>query len=367
MQRGTTFLYVRLAKLFVGPSRPFSCTIGIRMLVIDGSQGEGGGQVLRTALALSLVTNTPFRIENIRARRSRPGLMRQHLTAVKAAAEVGRAHVSGDEVGSKQLEFRPRDAQPGEYRFSVGTAGSVTLVFQTILPALLSNDSPSMLILEGGTHNPMAPPFEFLSRVYAPLVAKMGVGLGLELQRAGFYPAGGGRFRAVVQPGRLRPIELLDRGAIIRRRATAIFSSLPFSVAQRELDAVKRTLQFTDEECRPQEVDSAGPGNVLSIEIECGNVTEIISAFGEKGVRAEVVADQACAETVSWLDAGVPVGPHLADQLLLLMAMAGGGSFRTVEPTLHTTTQIEVIRRFLTYDIVCERESERVWRVEVRS
>jgi RNA 3'-terminal phosphate cyclase (ATP) len=336
------------------------------MLVIDGSQGEGGGQVLRTSLALSLVTNTPFRIENIRARRSRPGLMRQHLTAVKAAAEVGRAHVSGDEVGSKVLEFRPKEAQPGDYRFSVGTAGSVTLVFQTILPALMGMDAPSMLIFEGGTHNPMAPPFEFLSRVYAPLVAKMGVGLGLELQRAGFYPAGGGRFRAAVQPGRLQALDLVHRGAIQMRRANAIFSSLPSHIARRELDAVKRALRFTEEECRELEVDSAGPGNVLQIEIECEHVTEIISAFGEKGVRAEDVADQAVVETLQFLDADVPVGAHLADQLLLLLALAGGGSFRTVEPTLHTTTQVEIIKNFLAYDIVCERESEHAWHMEVR-
>jgi RNA 3'-terminal phosphate cyclase (ATP) len=336
------------------------------MLVIDGSQGEGGGQVLRTSLALSLVTNTPFRIENIRARRARPGLMRQHLTAVKAAGEIGHAHVSGADVGSKQLEFRPREVHPGDYRFSVGTAGSVTLVLQTILPALMGGDSPSLLTFEGGTHNPMAPPFEFLSRVYAPLVAKMGVGVGLQLQRPGFYPAGGGRFRAVVQPGRLQPIQLLERGAIRARRATAIFSSLPFHVVQRELDAVKRTLQFTDEECQPREVpDSAGPGNALEIEIECEHVTEIFTAFGEKGVRAEEVAEKVCTETLDYLDAGVPVGTHLADQLMLLMALAGGGSFRTLQPTLHTTTQVEVIREFLAYDIVCERESELVWRVDV--
>jgi RNA 3'-terminal phosphate cyclase (ATP) len=334
------------------------------MLVIDGSQGEGGGQVLRTSLALSLVTNTPFRVENVRARRSRPGLMRQHLTAVRAAAEVGHAHVSGDEVGSKQLEFRPREVHPGDYRFSVGTAGSVTLVFQTILPALMGADAPSLIMFEGGTHNPMAPPFEFLSRVYAPLVAKMGVGLGLELQRAGFYPAGGGRFRAVVQPGRLQPLTLEERGLIRVRRATAIVSSLPAHVARRELDAVKRILRFNEEECRSLEIpDSPGPGNALQIEIESEHVTELITAFGEKGVRAEEVADRACAETVSYIDADVPVGAHLADQLLPLLALAGGGSFRTVEPTLHTTTQVEIIRNFLACDIACERESERVWRV----
>jgi RNA 3'-terminal phosphate cyclase (ATP) len=285
---------------------------------------------------------------------------------VKAAAEVGRANVSGAEVGSKTIEFRPREVLHGDYRFSVGTAGSVTLVLQTVLPALMSADGPSMLTMEGGTHNPMAPPFEFLQRVYAPLVARMGVGVGLELQRPGFYPAGGGQFRAVVQPGKLKPLELLDRGPLRSRIATAIFSSLPSTVARRELDVVKRSLMWSEDECRALELDSAGPGNVLQLEVESEHACEIVSSFGEKGVRAELVAERACEELANFLDADVPVGAHLADQLLLLLALAGGGSFRTVEPTLHTTTQIDVIRLFLKSDIVCERESERVWRIEVR-
>ncbi len=338
------------------------------MLEIDGSLGEGGGQMLRTALSLSLVTRTPFRMERIRARRSRPGLMRQHLTAVKAAAEVSHADVVGAEVGSKELEFRPDEAVGGDYRFAVGTAGSVTLVFQTILPALLGADQPSRLTFEGGTHNPMAPPFEFLSRVFAPLVAKMGAGVGLELLRHGFYPAGGGVFRAVVQPGILRPLSLLERGPVRARRAVAAVSSLPPHIARRELDAVKRQLRFSEEECREVELPRGpGPGNVLQIEIESEHVTELITGFGEKGVRAEEIAEQACRETLDYLDAQVPVGAHLADQLLLMMALAGGGAFRTVTPTLHTTTQVDIIRQFLAYDIVCEQESERVWRVEVQS
>jgi RNA 3'-terminal phosphate cyclase (ATP) len=338
------------------------------MLVIDGSQGEGGGQVLRTSLALSLVTRTPFRMENVRARRERPGLMRQHLTAVKAAGEVGRAHVAGAEVGSRALEFRPREVEPGDYRFSVGTAGSATLVFQTVLPALLGADAASSLSLEGGTHNPMAPPFEFLQRVYAPLLSRMGARVSLELERPGFYPAGGGRFHATVQPARLTQLTLLERGEIRARRATAYYSSLPFTVARRELDTVKRGLLWSEEECFPHEITTAaGSGNVLELEIESEHTSELISSFGEKGVRAEAVAEKACAEAQQYLDSDAPVGAHLADQLLLLLALAGGGSFRTVEPSLHTTTQIDVIKQFLSCDIVSERETERAWRIDVRA
>jgi RNA 3'-terminal phosphate cyclase (ATP) len=275
--------------------------------------------------------------------------------------------VRGADVGSKWLEFRPEEAQGGEYRFSVGTAGSVTLVFQTIFPALLSADRASYINFEGGTHNPMAPPYEFLSRVYAPIVAKMGAGLGMELERPGFYPGGGGLFRAVVQPGQLRPIDLLSRGRLLKRRATAMVSSLPAHIARRELDAIKRRLRWTEDECKELEVDAHGPGNVLLLEVESELVTEIVSGFGERGVRAEDVADAACAELENYLDADVPAGSHLADQLLLLLALAGEGTFRTVEPTLHTTTQADIIRQFLPVDIAIERESEHAWRVEVHS
>lgn len=165
------------------------------MLTLDGARGEGGGQVLRTALALSIVTGTPLRIVRIRAGRERPGLMRQHLAAVRAAAAISRAEVEGAAEGSRELVFRPGPVVPGKYAFSVGTAGSATLVFQTVLPALLRASAPSHVTFEGGTHNPLAPPFEFVERAFAPLLRRMGAGLALKLKRPGFYPRGGGGSR----------------------------------------------------------------------------------------------------------------------------------------------------------------------------
>src|SRR6185369_8211050 len=173
-----------------------------KMIALDGSQGEGGGQILRSALALSLVTGTPFRIDNIRARRARPGLMRQHLTAVEAAAAVGAARTSGAALGSRSLTFAPTTVKAGEHTFSVGTAGSATLVLQTVLPSLLTADRPSSLVLEGGTHNPSSPPFDFLAKAFLPIVAGMGAQVEATLERPGFYPAGGGRFRVTVAPAK---------------------------------------------------------------------------------------------------------------------------------------------------------------------
>src|SRR5712675_2047994 len=164
------------------------------MITIDGSEGEGGGQILRTSLALSLVTGQPFRMERIRAKRQKPGLLRQHLTAVEAAKTVGRAEATGGALNSQTLEFNPGPVTPGNYRFAVGTAGSATLVFQTVLPALLTASGHSTLTLEGGTHNPLAPPFDFLARSFTPLIHGMGPTVELELRTPGFFPAGGGCF-----------------------------------------------------------------------------------------------------------------------------------------------------------------------------
>ena len=179
------------------------------MLTIDGSEGEGGGQILRTSLALSLVTGRPFRMERIRAKGQKPGLLRQHLTAVEAAKTVGCGEVVGAEMNSQTLEFRPGSVTPGNYRFAVGTAGSATLVLQTVLPALLTASGRSTLTLEGGTHNPLAPPFDFLARSFMPLIHRMGPSVELELRNPGFYPAGGGRFHARIEP--VRPTAKVPR------------------------------------------------------------------------------------------------------------------------------------------------------------
>ncbi|MFW6108000.1 MAG: RNA 3'-terminal phosphate cyclase [bacterium] len=323
------------------------------MIEIDGAFGEGGGQILRTSLALSLATGQPFHITRIRASRSKPGLRRQHLAAARAAAEIGQAETDGMAMSSDDLTFAPGAIRPGWHHFSVGTAGSATLVLQTVLPALLTADGPSSLTLEGGTHNPFAPPFDFLHRTFLGLVNRMGPAAAVQLQRPGFYPAGGGRFTAEVEPAaRLEPLELLERGRETGRRARAMVSALPVHIAERELRVVGREPGWAGA-ARSVEIvdDPAGPGNALLLELGFEHAVEVFTGFGRRGVRAEAVAGQALAEAREYLDAGAPVGPHLADQLLVPLALAGGGLFRTMPLTEHARTNIEVVRAFLPVDI----------------
>jgi RNA 3'-terminal phosphate cyclase (ATP) len=335
------------------------------MITIDGSTGEGGGQILRSALALSLCTAQPFRITEIRAGRRKPGLMRQHLTSVIAAAAIGSADVVGAEVGSRELTFVPGKVQPGVYHFAVGTAGSTMLVLQAILPPLLTADGPSRLTLEGGTHALAAPPFEFIQRAFLPLINRMGPQVEARLERHGFYPAGGGRVVVNVTPAReLAPLEIPQRGEIVSRRATALLSQLPGHIAQRELQIVREILGWDESECHIRTPPAAlpgagaqrpaGPGNAVLLEIESQYITEVLTALGQVGKPAEEVAREAAQEAHAYLAAGVPVGPHLADQLLLPMALAGRGSFATLPPSAHTITNAEVIRRFLDLNVQIE-------------
>ncbi|HZS03854.1 MAG TPA: RNA 3'-terminal phosphate cyclase [Blastocatellia bacterium] len=339
------------------------------MIVIDGSFGEGGGQVLRTSLALALVTGKPFRIEKIRAGRKNPGLLRQHLTAVKAAAQIGQAEVSGDGIGSQQLAFAPGKVAPGNYAFAVGTAGSATLVLQTVLPALMMASGNSSLVLEGGTHNPFAPPFDFLAKVFLPLVNRMGPQVSAKLERPGFYPAGGGKFSIEIEPApSLNRIDLLERGEIRVRNARAMIASLPRKIAERELALVKEKMSWNPEWLRVEAVDnSLGPGNIVMIELESEHVTELFTGFGERGVPAEGVADQAVQAARRYLAADVAVGEYLADQLMIPMALAGGGSYTTLPLSRHATTNIEVIRKFLDVGIEVETITNRSLKVTIRS
>ena len=210
------------------------------MIEIDGSQGEGGGQILRSALSLAVCTGKPFRIVGIRARRSKPGLLRQHLTAVKATAAISGAHVEGDEVGSLTLTFEPQGIRPGEYSFAIGTAGSCTLVLQTVLPPLLTASEPSLIRISGGTHNSAAPPVEFLSRAFLPLINRMGPTVVVRTERIGFFPRGGGVIEAQIIPvPRLQPIEVLARGERRNAYAGSLYRRhTPKDVADRELAVV---------------------------------------------------------------------------------------------------------------------------------
>lgn len=323
------------------------------MLEIDGSQGEGGGQILRSSLSLAVITGTPFRVLNVRAKRSKPGLRRQHLTAVRAAAEICGAQLRGDELHSREFYFTPGELKGGDYRFDIGTAGSTTLVLQTVLPPLLTAEEPSRVVLEGGTHNTGAPPFDFMHRALRPLLNRMGCDVALRLDRRGFYPAGGGRVVVEIEPTKSwRPLELLARGKQKAVTAKSIVANLPDHIAQRELSVIGRRLNIKPKQ-REAIVDTRarGPGNICFVEAEFENVTEVFTAFGEKGKPAERVARAVAKEAEAYLKSDVPVGEHLADQLLLPMSIGAGGRFVTGVPSLHTTTNIDVIRRFLDVEI----------------
>jgi len=337
------------------------------MVEIDGSKGEGGGQVLRTALALSLATRTPFRIDQIRGRRAKPGLLRQHLTAVQAAATIGRARADGAELGSASMTFVPEAVQPGEYTFAVGTAGSATLVLQSVLPPLLLASARTTLTLEGGTHNPAAPPFDFLERVYLPVINRLGPRVAAKLERHGFYPAGGGRFVVTIDPApRLLPVALLDRGEIVTRRVRALVANLPNHIGEREIATALRLLNWNESAAQLEAVsDAVGPGNALLIEMETEHAAELCTAFGEAGTAAEAVATRAVQEVRRYLTACVPVGCHLADQLLPILALGAGGTFRTMALTQHAKTNADIVRLFTGVRIAATSEGRDVVRVDV--
>ena len=319
------------------------------MIELDGAAGEGGGQVLRTALTLSMITGQPFRIRNIRAGRQRPGLMRQHLVAVQAAARVCQTELVDAAVGAQTLLFEPGKIRAGNYEFAIGTAGSCTLVLQTVLPALLFADQPSTVIVRGGTHNSMAPPSHFLQRTYGRVLAAMGATVDIHLNRFGFYPAGGGELVAGIQPWQaLHRLDLLERGARRLGYAESFVAGVPESVARRELACIGAGMGWDGAQLQACVLPvEHGPGNALLLTLEHEHVTEVFSGFGEKAVRAETVAKQTLERARRYIASGAAVSEWLADQIMLPMALAGGGSFTTDRLSLHAQTNAEVIARFL--------------------
>jgi RNA 3'-terminal phosphate cyclase (ATP) len=325
------------------------------IISIDGSEGEGGGQILRTSLALSLLSGQPFRITNIRAKRKKPGLLRQHLTAVTAAVEIGDAAVDGAEIGSRELVFRPGTIKPGEYHFAIGTAGSTSLVLQTILPALALASAPSRVVLEGGTHNPFAPPFDFLARTFLPVLERFGAKVEATLVRPGFFPGGGGRIEVAITPtAQFRAIDLTERGADAGRRAVARFAGLPASIAERAFARLGEMMGYPREICEVVEHSGCGQGFVFHLEARYENVVEVFTGFGEHGVPAEKIVERVVNDARHYLAADAPVGEYLADQLLIPLALAGSGQFRTVGISRHARTNLEVIEKFLPVRFVTE-------------
>ena len=331
------------------------------MIELDGAAGEGGGQILRSASALSMITGQPFRIANIRANRARPGLMRQHLVAVQAAAQVSAATATGAELGSSALSFTPGPVGGGDYDFAIGSAGSCTLVLQTVVPALLYAPRPSTIRMTGGTHNTMAPPVQFLQRTWLPLLARMGARVDIESKRYGFYPAGGGDVLATVLPcAQLGQLVLMERGRLVAAHADAFVAGLPANVGLRELGCIGEAMGWDAAQLHLHRLPAEqGPGNAVLMTLEYEHVSEVCAGFGAKSVRAEAVAQEAIAQARDYMASDAAAGEHLADQLMLPMALAGGGSFTASTISLHAETNAKVISQFLPIDIDFEQGERR--------
>ncbi|WP_424361694.1 RNA 3'-terminal phosphate cyclase [Methylocystis parvus] len=319
------------------------------MIKIDGALGEGGGQILRSALSLSMATGKPFAIDKIRAGRKKPGLMRQHLAAVRAATEICGARTQGAEVGSTALSFEPGPVRAGEYGFNIGSAGSTSLVLQTVLVPLALAGAPSRVTIQGGTNNLAAPPFEFIDRAFLPLLRRMGFAVEATLLRPGYYPAGGGEIVVVIDAAQeRRALHLTERGALVSRKGEAIVSNLSYLIAQREVARLRAALDWPADCLQAMtETRATGPGNVVVVTIAHEHVTEVCVAFGRIGASAETVASECADEANAYLSATHPVGAHLADQLLLPMALGAGGAFVTGAPTQHFLTNVVVLEAFL--------------------
>ena len=329
----------------------------MEIVKIDGSQGEGGGQMLRTSLAMSAVTGRPFRMVNIRAKRSKPGLKRQHLTCVKAMAEICGAEVSDVEVGSMELDFAPGAIRGGDYRFEIGTAGSVTLVAQTVLPALLRADRVSTVTITGGTHVPMSPCWEFFADSYLPALKRMGARVEAKLGRAGFYPAAGGEVTLRIWPldRGSAPAEafcLDDLGDFTGGRVVATVSGLKRDIAETEARIVGAQLPDLGLVREVREVEANGPGNCCLVRLDYDFATVVFSSIGTYDRSRSAVANDVANQVKAFLHAGRACEQHLADQLLVPLAVIQGVRPRDAQlavqaETLHYRTNVEVVETFI--------------------
>jgi RNA 3'-terminal phosphate cyclase (ATP) len=339
------------------------------MIDIDGSFGEGGGQILRSSLALALLTGRGFRLRNIRARRSPPGLRPQHLMSVLAAAEVGRAKTRGAYVGSASLDFEPQAVRAGDYHFRIGTAGATGLVLHTVHLPLALQDASSTVTIEGGTHNDHSPCFHFLATTWRDYMGRVGLPLTLTMDRPGFYPRGGGKIVARI-PGRGRPrgLALIERASITRASVLSAAASLPEHITLRQAEQARTWLETAGlsvdvhEEAWP-----SGPGTMLAITFPEPPVPTLFFALGARGKRAEAVADEAAEQALDYFRAEYPVDPHSADQLVLPLAFAEGPSeYRVTRVTQHLLTNIAVVKRFVERDMTCDAAEGEPGTVRVR-
>ncbi len=339
---------------------------------IDGSTGEGGGQILRTSLAMSALLRKPIHIKNIRAGRREPGLQAQHLTCVNALAKITDAEVKGDILGSQELFFSPRSIKAGNYRFDVSdikaSAGSVSLILQAIfLPLALSNQKSKITLL-GGTHVPWSPPIHYLQSVYLPIIAKMGIDASINLTTWGWYPKGGGHVEVEINSAILRNIDLTERGSLKNIRCICAVSNLPISIAQRQKDRVFEVLKSKNLKADFELISapSRGQGTGTFIFAEFDNSIAGFSSLGAKGKRAEQVADETCEGLFKFIDSQMAIDEHLADQLVPIMALSRGTSrFTTSKISFHLLTNIYIAEYFLPVKFYVSAEKDQPGEVSV--
>jgi RNA 3'-phosphate cyclase len=322
------------------------------LIEVDGSYGEGGGQILRTALALSAILRKPFIIHHIRSKRRNPGLQAQHLEAVEALARITEAQTEGVKFGSQKVTFIPQKILPGEYQFEVKTAGSITLLLQAIILPLCLAHGTSRLTLVGGTHVPWSPPFHYFSEVLLPTLEPMGISIGAVIEKWGWYPRGGGEIQLKINPvPELKPISLVNRGPLRKIRGLSIISRLPKHVADRQKDqALKRIQEELKMEAEINvfyDAPSNGSGSFLFLLVEYEKTIAGFSSLGAKGKPAEKVADEAVEALKDYLSSEGCIDPHLADQLIPFMALAkGNSSFTTTRITEHLLTNLWILQHF---------------------
>lgn len=342
-------------------------------LTIDGAQGEGGGQVLRTALSLSILTQTPIKLINIRAKRKKSGLLRQHLTSVLAAQQICNATTQGVKLGATSISFVPNQVKAGNYHFAIGTAGSTVLVCQTILPVLALADTPSTITFEGGTHNGMSPSLCFLKAAYLPVIKAMGVNSHITTSALGFYPAGGGKWQLTITPStHFKPVKLLNAGSEFAKNQQncsfkSLLSDLPQNIGEKEIATGRAVLGWNNALGTIEHYKTNGSGNSFQTGIKGELFSNLFEQVGQLGVSSVKVAKRCTARVKTFLQAQAAVEAHLADQLLVPMALAGEGEFTTTMPSQHTLTNIAVIKQFLNISITVQQHSDLLWHITINN
>ena len=320
---------------------------------------------MRTALALSCLKQVPVRIWNIRKNRGNPGLRPQHLWAVRASAAISKAEVQGDDMGSQELYFSPGPVRPGNYNFDIGTAGSATLLFQTVLPALALVSGTSTVRITGGTHNPLAPSFEYVKEVFLPMLGRLGITARAEIERYGFYPKGGGTVEFSIEKGRVKETDIRERGRLLSLSGISAVANLPLSIAERQRDAAALKLKGLSPEIEVREVPSSGTGTFIFLLARYKGALCGFSSLGERGKKAETVGEEAAAAFLEHhynegaVSGGAALDPHMADQMVLYLALMdkGKSSFTTSRITEHLLTNLWVVGRFVDfrYSVVGEK------------